>query len=164
MKTILSVVTALFLGAIFVGCSNENDPIIEDNPVPVEVVEDNNESSNKNDSIFIDENLLGSWQLLNYSGGIAGTTYTVEAGKIIVIFTKDGNIQVSNEENLHVPTFSTSMNTFSCVDVKQSMFTGQVAKGLLIGHHELYEYSILDGKLDLAESAYDGFCFILEKI
>ena len=107
---------------------------------------------------------MGSWQLLNYSGGIAGTTYTVETGKIIVTFTKDGNIQVSNEENLHVPTFSTSMNTFSCVDVKQSMFTGQVAKGLLIGHHELYEYSILDGKLDLAESAYDGFCFILEKI
>lgn len=161
MKAVLSFVTVLLLGASFVGCNKDDDvfDVIDPNANYSDVTDTNHDSS-----IIIDDKLLGTWQLLSYGGGISGITKDIEAGKVIVTFTKEGNMQVTNE-GADVPSeiFISGTHRFTLVDIERSISTGQPARVLQLDRMYFY-YTIQGGKLELYEEAYDGFGYGLEKI
>ena len=166
MKAILSFVTVLLLGAGFVGCNKDDDvfDVVDPSVIHPDSTTTNEDSPNENDSIIVDANLLGKWQLLGYSGGFMGVKEDIETGKVIVTFTKEGDMLVTNE-GAYVPSelFISGTHRFTLVDINRSIYTGQPARVLRCGFIYLY-YIIRDEKLELYEEAYDGFDYSLEKI
>ena len=98
------------------------------------------------------------------SNNVKGLVKDIEAGKVIVTFTKEGDMLVSNE-GADVPSeiFVSGTYHFTLVDINHSINTGQPARVLQFGRMYLY-YTFRDGKLELHEEAYDGFGYCLEKI
>ena len=152
---ILWMFAMLMLAVGMSSCSSDNDEIesFDDNP---------SEDIYSNDSI---NSVIGTWQLLNYSGGFSGQNVDVNPGEITLTFTKDGIVKVLNKgkETFLFPT-GTFNYYFRTID--RSIFTGEKDTALYIdgGNIHLLHFTYGEGMLYLAEECFDGFCYALRKI
>ena len=112
-----------------------------------------------NDDELNDGNIVGTWTLVERSGGFSGTTIDIEAGTVVVTFTNNGEMTVY--DNKHYFITSGTYNYYF-TDIASSIFTGKPANvlvlktkdGTILGH---FSHSLQDNTLRLSQEAFDGF-------
>ena len=111
------------------------------------------------------ESIIGTWQLLNYSGGFTGRSVDINSGEITFTFTKDGKVNIINKGEEHFP-FPTGSFNYSFVTNDRSIFTGEKETALFIdrGICQYLHFTYCEGILYLSEEMYDGYCYALRKI
>ena len=117
---------------------------------------------NVSEGVISSENIIGTWQLLKYSGGLFGRSVDINPGEITFTFTKDGKVNIINKRREQYP-FATCTCNYSFVTNDRSIFTGEKETALSIGGG-IFHYTYSEGMLCLAEEMYDGYCYALKKI
>lgn len=124
-------------------------------------------SCSKDDELD-DNNIVGTWTLVERGGGFSGTTIDIEAGTVVVTFTKNGEMTVYDKtDKLYFITSGTYDYYFT--DIASSIFTGEPANVLVLKTKEgavfsHFFYSLQDNTLRLSQEAFDGFNYIFKKM
>ena len=131
---------------ILAGCSSDDK---------IESFEDN-----FSEGVISAESIIGTWQLMNYSGGFSGESVDVNPGEITFTFTKNGKVNVINKGGEHFP-FPTGTFNYAFVTNDCSIFTGEKETALFIdgGIRKHFHFTYSEGILYLAEEMFDGYCY-----
>ena len=106
---------------------------------------------------------IGTWNLVSYYSGWYGEE-KCNPGEITVTFTWDGDVKVVNKRVDQHP-IPTGTYTYSFVDVKSSIYTGEPGECISLSFGSLlFSYKFEDNSLYLSAEAFDGPGYALQKV